>query len=306
MNFCWFALIWDPRTNLAWLLNVCRCANKCRPLLFEITHYLSLFNATIMNQVRQSLANMSDTCTFRLASASASVLLITICNITVTNVSSRMTRLSSIASIWQMLSRMSNFWPPAYVHTWHEGLEKTRRQNYAFLLDTPMAEYLAGRKPCDLYTTDAFLRRRTYAFALRRGDRLKERINAELFRLREAEEMDLLYMKWWWNECSGGRKASGRQSRDRTTAPNPWRFATAASAAVENAGTVVNAGRNSVSVLSVVVVMAWMVVSWVRYRRWWWCYANDASSLVANQGRRCRECRCLAWYRRWWWCYALR
>ena len=159
-----------------------------------------------------------------------------------------------------MLSRMSNFWPPAYVHTWHEGLEKTRRQNYAFLLDTPMAEYLAGRKPCDLYTTDAFLRRRTYAFALRRGDRLKERINAELFRLREAEEMDLLYMKWWWNECSGGRKASGRQSRDRTTAPNPWRFATAASAAVENGGTV-NAGRNSVSVWSVVVVMTWMVVS---------------------------------------------
>lgn len=161
----------------------------------------------------------------------------------------------------QMLARMATFWPPAYVQTWHEGVEKTRRQNYVFLLDTPQAEYLVGRRPCDLYTTDSFLRRRTYAFALRRGDRLKERINAELFRLRDAEEMDLLYMKWWRSECiGGGRKVSARESRDRTTVPNPWRFATAASAGV-GSGTDI-AGCTSASVLAVVgVVVSWAVGS---------------------------------------------
>ncbi|KAK2177910.1 hypothetical protein NP493_572g01069 [Ridgeia piscesae] len=161
----------------------------------------------------------------------------------------------------QMLARMATFWPPAYVQTWHEGVEKTRRQNYAFLLDTPQAEYLAGRRPCDLYTTEPFLRRRTYAFALRRGDRLKERINAELFRLREAEEMDLLYMKWWRSECvGGGRKVSARESRDRTTVPNPWRFATASSVG-SRSGTD-NVRCAAAAVLTIAgVVAAWTVGS---------------------------------------------
>lgn len=166
----------------------------------------------------------------------------------------------SLLCIQQMRARMATFWPPAYVQTWHEGVEKTRRQNYVFLLDTPQAEYLVGQRPCDLYTTDAFLRRRTYAFALRRGDRLKERVNAELFRLREAEEMDLLYMKWWRNECvgGGGRKVSARQSRDRTTVPNPWRFATAASAGVGNG---VDIAGGSAASLLVAVVLTWTVGS---------------------------------------------
>jgi len=160
-----------------------------------------------------------------------------------------------------MLARMATFWPPAYVQTWLEGVEKTRRQNYAFLLDTPQAEYLAGRRPCDLYTTEPFLRRRTYAFALRRGDRLKERINAELFRLREAEEMDLLYMKWWRSECvGGGRKVSARESRDRTTVPNPWRFATASSVG-SRSGTD-NVRCAAAAVLTIAgVVAAWTVGS---------------------------------------------
>ena len=50
-----------------------------------------------------------------------------------------------------------------------EGVQRARRESYAFIVDSPMAAYVSGRPPCDLYVTEPFLVQMKYAFAVRRG-----------------------------------------------------------------------------------------------------------------------------------------
>ncbi|ESO00302.1 hypothetical protein HELRODRAFT_149492, partial [Helobdella robusta] len=65
-----------------------------------------------------------------------------------------------------IFSKMSNAWPGAYVQTRQEGVERARMGNFAFIIDTPIAEFEAGKKPCDLYTTEPFLDVVDYAFII--------------------------------------------------------------------------------------------------------------------------------------------
>jgi len=60
-------------------------------------------------------------------------------------------------------------WLQALVDSVQEGVQRARRESYAFIVDSPMAAYVSGRPPCDLYVTEPFLTQMTYAFAVRRG-----------------------------------------------------------------------------------------------------------------------------------------
>ena len=63
----------------------------------------------------------------------------------------------------RMWARMANFWPPAFVSSVAAGIQRARRQPYAFVVDSPMADFHATRRPCDLYRTDQFHPTRGYA-----------------------------------------------------------------------------------------------------------------------------------------------
>ena len=100
-------------------------------------------------------------------------------------------------------SRVATFWPPAVVDNVQEGVERARRQPYAFIVDSPIAAYIAGQQPCELYATDPFLDQMTYAFAVRRGARrLRAALDRELRRARSTGEMQAMYLRWWRDECS--------------------------------------------------------------------------------------------------------
>lgn len=100
-------------------------------------------------------------------------------------------------------SRVAKFWPPALVDSVQEGIERARRESYAFIVDSPMAAYVAGRRPCDLYVTEPFLQQMTYAFAVRRGARrLRAALDRELRRARSSGEMQAMYLRWWRDECT--------------------------------------------------------------------------------------------------------
>ena len=100
-----------------------------------------------------------------------------------------------------MWARMQNFWPTAFVQSVQEGIERTRRQNYGFIVDTPLAEYLIGQQPCDLYAIEPFLSTRRYAIAMRRNDPLIAEINGQLRLMHEREIMSEFYLKWWRSSC---------------------------------------------------------------------------------------------------------
>lgn len=103
-------------------------------------------------------------------------------------------------------SRVVTFWPPAVVSSVQEGVERARRQPYAFIVDSPIAAYLAGRQPCELYVTEPFLDQMLYAFAVRRGSRrMRAALDRELRRAKSTGEMQSMYLHWWKNECVAER-----------------------------------------------------------------------------------------------------
>jgi len=100
-------------------------------------------------------------------------------------------------------SRVATFWPPALVDSVQEGVERARREPYAFIVDSPMAAYVAGRRPCDLYVTEPFLDRMSYAFAVRQGaTRLRATVDRELRRARSSGQLQAMYLQWWRDECT--------------------------------------------------------------------------------------------------------
>jgi hypothetical protein len=52
-----------------------------------------------------------------------------------------------------------------------EGIEKVRREKFAFILPDTIGEYVSQRAPCDLISVGRFLERRGYALAVPKQSR---------------------------------------------------------------------------------------------------------------------------------------
>ena len=110
-------------------------------------------------------------------------------------------------------TRISNFSPSGLVSSVQEGVERARRERYAFLVETPTAEYVASRRPCDLYASEPFLDVMRYAFVMRSDDfRLRDLVSRELRRMKQTDELQTIYLKWWKDECSGSLASARRSS----------------------------------------------------------------------------------------------
>lgn len=120
-----------------------------------------------------------------------------------------------VRALW---TRISNFWPSGLVSSVQEGVERARREHYAFLVETPTAEYVASRRPCDLYASEPFLDVMRYAFVMRTDDfRLRDLVSRELRRMKQTDELQTIYLKWWRDECAGAPQfVSARRSSPET------------------------------------------------------------------------------------------
>jgi len=104
-------------------------------------------------------------------------------------------------------ARLNTFWPSAFIDRLPEGLDRVRRnRHFALIVDSPTAEYVTTRRPCDLYATEPFLDAVAYGFAIGRrvtgADDLRAGINRQLARLRRDSVLQTLYLHWWRSECS--------------------------------------------------------------------------------------------------------
>ena len=113
----------------------------------------------------------------------------------------------------RMWSIMTNTFPSVFVHSIEEGADRARREDYAFILDGPKAEYLTYQRPCDLYTIEPFLDMRHYALALPMASSLKRVINSEITRMKRSGQMELIYMRWWRNQCNQRRVTNVRNAK---------------------------------------------------------------------------------------------
>lgn len=114
-----------------------------------------------------------------------------------------------------MWRRIRDARPSRIVASVKEGVDRARRENYAFVLDSSKAEYEATRKPCDLYATEPFLDAMKYAFAMRKEDsRLRGAIDVELRRMELSGEMQTMYLRWWRDECNESSSSSSSTKED--------------------------------------------------------------------------------------------
>ncbi len=86
----------------------------------------------------------------------------------------------------------------------NDGVQKARGDHsYVHILEGPLAQYVAGKEPCDLDTLEAGFYGRRYAFAVANQSPLRDTINAAMVEVEFEGELERLKQKWFSNECSG-------------------------------------------------------------------------------------------------------
>ena len=111
----------------------------------------------------------------------------------------RMSRDPMMTSLW---TTMANSWPSAFVRSNEAGVQRARRENYAFISDSPKLEYASFQQPCIFYKSNNFLPKQHYALIVNQRDRdLKKVLDENLFHMHANGELSELKNKWWVNHC---------------------------------------------------------------------------------------------------------
>lgn len=106
----------------------------------------------------------------------------------------RRTNESTLSAVWRAMQRTK---ASSLTATNQEGIERVRRDKFAFVLPDVIGEYVARRKPCDLITVGQFLMHRGYALALRHHSPYLGLFNRAIQTLRQAGTLEILRHKWW-------------------------------------------------------------------------------------------------------------
>ena len=86
------------------------------------------------------------------------------------------------------------------------GIERVRRERYAYVIPSVIADYVARQAPCDLVVIDRFLMHRKFSLAFPPKSELVEEMNMCIQELKDRNRLKQLYDKWWKdkNHCSSG------------------------------------------------------------------------------------------------------
>ncbi|CAD5120246.1 DgyrCDS8816 [Dimorphilus gyrociliatus] len=101
--------------------------------------------------------------------------------------------------------KMDRFYPHVFYATNDDALQRVRSDpRYAFILPKPIADYIVGRKPCELLQADSFLLNQRYCLVLKENSTYLWRFNYHLKELTKNGFLASMYRKWWINsaECS--------------------------------------------------------------------------------------------------------
>ena len=102
-----------------------------------------------------------------------------------------------------LLLRMSSFRPRVFTKTNAEGLERVRSDNngFVYILPSTIADYIVGRKPCDLKVVHSNLMEETFSLAVQKDSYLLPYLNKALENLQAQGVLDQLYRKWWFDKA---------------------------------------------------------------------------------------------------------
>ena len=90
-----------------------------------------------------------------------------------------------------MSSNSSNF-----VKTTAEGIERVKKEKYAYLLESTTNEYMRQRD-CDLMQIGGLLDSKGYGIGTPSGSIWRDKISNAILKLQESGDLNELYTRWW-------------------------------------------------------------------------------------------------------------
>lgn len=113
----------------------------------------------------------------------------------------RNTNDSMLKILWRNIQRYES---ELLTETNDDGIEKVRKEKYAFIIPSSIGEYVANQRPCDLITVDRFLMETGYGLAVPKDSPLLPVLNSALTELKHSGFLHRLYKTWWYDrtECS--------------------------------------------------------------------------------------------------------
>ncbi|XP_072018832.1 glutamate receptor ionotropic, kainate 2-like [Amphiura filiformis] len=96
--------------------------------------------------------------------------------------------------MWEYMSKRPNVFENTYV----DGIQRVlNTKNYAFLMESTMAEFVVSQHCKNLTQIGGLLNSRGYGVGTRQGDPIRDQITNAILQLQEADEILSLKSKWW-------------------------------------------------------------------------------------------------------------
>lgn len=126
---------------------------------------------------------------------------------------------SNFSTYARMWSFMESTRPSVFVDTTSKGVERVKKGDYAFLMESTSIEYLLERE-CDLYQVGGLLDSKGYGIATPSDSPYRSLISDAILQLQEGGVLHTLKNRWWserkgGGQCGpkdGGQKAAGAAS----------------------------------------------------------------------------------------------
>lgn len=97
----------------------------------------------------------------------------------------------------RMWAYMQSASPSVFVATNKDGIERVRKGNYAYLIESSTNDYTNSRLPCDTMKVGPNLDSKGYGIATPIGSDLRDQLTLAVLKLRESGDLEELQKEWW-------------------------------------------------------------------------------------------------------------
>ncbi|XP_055949949.1 glutamate receptor ionotropic, kainate 2-like [Argiope bruennichi] len=111
---------------------------------------------------------------------------------------------STIPTFKRMWAFMQSARPSVFTESNAKGVERVKKENYAFLMESTSIEYIVERE-CDLMQIGGLLDNKGYGVATPSGSPYRTPLSSAILKLQESGALHILKERWWKQRLGGGK-----------------------------------------------------------------------------------------------------
>ncbi|XP_023213428.1 glutamate receptor ionotropic, kainate 2-like isoform X2 [Centruroides sculpturatus] len=93
-------------------------------------------------------------------------------------------------------------------------LQEGHKDRFAFIYDSPILDYSAMQRPCNVERVGRLFGLQNYGLGLSKGSPFEKQFTSSILKLREEGYMDFLNKRWFINNCADNRIGSEEHQMD--------------------------------------------------------------------------------------------